>query len=73
MFGRVGAIVGSVSGIGTKEKKERYFYFIVSYISGDDEEKFIQFEDTRLYKSYKVAAKLKELCSVSDKPDHMDL
>lgn len=73
LFGGVGAIVGSVSGIGTKEKKERHFYFIVSYISGDGEEKFIQFEDTRLYKGSKVAAKLKELCNVSDEPDHMGL
>ena len=32
LFGGVGAIVGAVSGTGTKEKKERHIYFIISYI-----------------------------------------
>jgi len=73
LFGGVGAVVGAVSGTGTKEKKERHFYFIISYTSGDGEEKFIQFEDTRLYRGAKVAAKLKELCNVSGTPDHVDL
>lgn len=65
LFGGVGAVVGAVSGTGTKEKKERHFYFIVSYTSSAGEDKFIQFEDTRLYKGAKVAAKLKELCNIN--------
>lgn len=72
LFGGVGAVVGAVSGAGTKEKKERHFYFIISYTGGDGEEKFIQFEDTRLYRGSKVAAKLKELCNISAS-DHVDL
>lgn len=65
LFGGVGAIVGGISGAGTKAKKERKFYFIISYTSSTGEDKFIQFEDTRLYKGAKVAAKLKELCNIS--------
>lgn len=65
LFGGVGAVVGGISGTGTKEKKERHFYFIISYISNAGEDKFIQFEDTRLYKGIKVANKLKELCGVT--------
>jgi hypothetical protein len=64
LFGGVGAIVGAVSGAGTKQKKERHFYFIISYISSNNEEKIIQFEDTRLYRGSKVAKKLKELCNL---------
>lgn len=62
LFGGVGAVVGGLSGTGTKDKKERHFYFIISY----GEDKFIQFEDTRLYRGAKVASKLKELCGVTD-------
>lgn len=73
LFGKVGAVVGAVSGTGTKEKKERHFYFIISYTSSSGEDKFIQFEDTRLYKGAKVAKKLKELCNITPAPDHVDL
>ena len=62
MFGGVGAVVGGLSGTGTKDKKERHFYFIISY----GEDKFIQFEDTRLYRGAKVAAQLKKLCNIDN-------
>ena len=65
LFGGIGAVVGGISGTGTKAKKERHFYFIISYTSSNGEDKFIQFEDTRLYKGVKVANKLKELCNVT--------
>jgi len=65
LFGKAGAVVGAVSGTGTKKKKERHFLFIISYISSQGEEKFLKFEDTRLYKGRKVAMKLKELCGIS--------
>ena len=64
LFGGVGAVVGAVSGSNPKIKKERHFYFIITYTSSNGEEKIIQFEDTRLYKGAKVAKKLKELCNV---------
>lgn len=72
LFGGVGAMVGAVSGTGTKEKKERHFYFIISYTSNAGEDKYIVFEDTRLYKGDKVAKKLKELCNIST-PSHVAL
>lgn len=74
LFGGIGAVVGGISGTGTKGKKERHFYFIISYTSSTGEDNFIQFEDTRLYKGVKVAKKLKELCNVVDfKNDNIQL
>jgi len=66
LFGGVGAVVGAVSGTGTKETKECNIYFIISYTSQNGEDKFLQFKDTRLYKGDKVAKKLKEICNISD-------
>lgn len=65
LFGGVGAVVGAVSGMGTKTKKERHFYFIIAYTSAQGDEKFLQFEDTRLYKGSKIASKLKEFCGLN--------
>lgn len=64
LFGGAGAIVGAISGSGTKEVKERHFYFIISYKSSDGECCYLQFEDTRLYKGLKLSQKLKELTGV---------
>lgn len=72
LFGGIGAVVGGISGTGTKAKKERHFYFIISYTSSAGEEKFIQFEDTRLYKGVKVAGELKRLCNINT-PDQVQL
>ena len=69
LFGSLGAVVGGISGTGTKTKKERHFYFIISYTSSTGEDKFIQFEDTRLYKGVNVANKLKELCDITGVKD----
>lgn len=66
LFGGVGAVVGAVSGTGTKEKKVNKFLFIISYTSSSGEAQFLQFEDTRLYKGPKLTKKLKELCGISD-------
>jgi hypothetical protein len=66
LFGGLGAVVGAVDGTGTKEKKSRHFYFIISYKSSAGEDAFIQFEDTRLYKGIKLSKKLKELCHIED-------
>lgn len=66
LFGGLGAVVGAVDGTGTKEKKSRHFYFIISYKSSAGEDAFIQFEDTRLYKGIKLSKKLKELCDIED-------
>jgi len=73
LFGGVGAVVGAVSGTGTKNKKEVHFYFIISYTSSAGEDKFIAFEDTRLYKGVKLSKKLKELCNIENKPNSVEL
>ena len=65
IFGGIGAVVGGISGTGTKAKKERHFYFVISYTSSAGEDKFIQFEDVRLYKGAKVAGELKKLCNIN--------
>ncbi len=72
LFGSIGAVVGGISGTGTKDKKERHFYFIISYTSSNGEDKFIQFEDTRLYRGSKVASELKRLCNITV-PDQVQL
>ncbi len=73
LFGGVGAVVGAISGTGTKTKKERHFYFIIAYTSAQGEEKFLQFEDTRLYKGSKIAKKLKEFCILDDNNNTDDI
>ena len=64
LFGSAGAFVGALSGLGKKEKKVRKIVFIISYVTADGQEAFLLFEDTRLYKGPKVAAKLRELCGI---------
>ena len=66
LFGGVGAVVGAVSGTGTKTTKDKKFVFVISYTSSTGEDAFITFEDTRLYKGVKVAGKLKELTKTSE-------
>ena len=65
IFGGVGAIVGAASGTGTKTEKKTHLYFI---ISSDGEDKYIQFEDTRMYKGLKLSKKLKELAHIESAP-----
>lgn len=64
LFGSTGAFVGALSGLGKKERKVRKIVFIISYVAADGQEAFLPFEDTRLYKGPKVAAKLRELCGI---------
>lgn len=66
LFGGAGAVVGAVSA-GKKEKKKLSFHFIISYTSSTGEEKYIQFEDTRLYKGRKVADTIKKQCNLESK------
>lgn len=66
LFGEVGAMVGAVSGTGTKEVKERDMYLIISYTASDGSDALLCFKDTRYYHGPKVAAKLKELCRIED-------
>ena len=68
IFGGIGAIVGATSGTGTKTEKKTHLYFIISYTSSDGEDKYIQFEDTRMYKGLKLSKKLKELAHIESAP-----
>lgn len=64
LFSGVGAIVGAASGIGEKTKKVHRFIFIISYENSSGEDKFLEFEDTRMFKGPKLAKKLKDLCDI---------
>lgn len=64
LFGSTGAVIGALSSLGKKEKKVRKFFFIIRYVTADGQEAFLPFEDTRLYKGPKVAARLRELCGI---------
>lgn len=64
LFGGTGAVVGAISGNGKKVEKETHLYFIISYTSSDDQECYLQFEDTRMFKGSKLSNKLKELTHV---------
>lgn len=65
LFGTTGAILGAISG--NNQTKERHFYFIISYVGSDGADKYLQFEDTRLFKGLKLSQKLKEFTDTSDK------
>ena len=64
LLGGLGAVIGAVSGTGKKEKKEIHFYFIISYTASDGDDKYLIFEDTRMYKGHKLYIKLTELSNV---------
>ena len=63
-----GVIFGGTSGTGTKTEKKTHLYFIISYTSSDGEDKYIQFEDTRMYKGLKLSKRLKELAHIESAP-----
>jgi hypothetical protein len=65
LFGGVGAVVGAVSADKDRTKKESHLYFIISYTSSTGEDRYIQFEDTRLYKGKKLANTLTQLCNIT--------
>lgn len=71
LFGGVGAIVGAVSGSGSKQSKEYKTYFIISYNASDGTDAFLQFEDVRKYKGDKLAKKLQELCGIDHKSNEV--
>lgn len=66
LFGDTGAVVGAISGIGEKEKKNYIRKFIISYTSSDGQEKFLNFDDTRAYKGKKLSKKLKEMADIKE-------
>ena len=65
LFGGAGAVVGAISGSGTKKKTVNKFMFIISYTSSAGADAFLTFEDTRMFKGRKLAKQLRELCGMS--------
>lgn len=68
LFGGTGAIVGAISGVGTKEKKAYKFYLIINYTSKTGEDKFLQYEDQSLNAGLKFSKLLKEKANIQE-PD----
>lgn len=66
LFSGVGAVVGAISGAGTKQTKTNKTVFIISYTASSGEDAFLKFEDTRHYKGTKINKKLRELCKISE-------
>lgn len=66
LFGGTGAVVGAISGSGSKEKKEYHFYLIINYTSKDGEDKFLQYEDKSLGGGMKFYKALKEKAGIQD-------
>lgn len=66
LLGGVGAIVGAVSGSGKKMKRDTKTYLLIGYTNSNNEEKVLQFEDTRKYKGKKLANKLRELSEIDE-------
>lgn len=64
LFGSTGATVGAISGLGKKEVKHRRMLLILSGTFADGQAFTWTFQDTRLYKGPKVAARLRKLCRV---------
>ncbi len=48
LFNPLGAVIGAVSGVGTKKKKVNHTYLIINYTSNTGTESSIKFEDTFL-------------------------
>ena len=44
LLGRLGAVIGGMSGIGNKQKSETHYYMVINYKSKDEEIKVLSFE-----------------------------
>lgn len=73
LFGGAGAIVGAISGASCGSKSKRKLMLIICYTSSTGEEKFLKFEDTRMYKGKKLANQLKELARIEEPPEEVQL
>ena len=73
LFGGIGAVVGAVSGTGTKEAQDPTLYLIISYTDSDGNEQYLQFEDTRNYHGRKLAKTLRELADISSSPQSEEI
>lgn len=70
LFGGVGALVGAASGTQQKQVKKRKNVFVISYVSADGDDAFLQFEDVRCYKGAKV---YREISRRLKQPEEQDV
>ncbi|MBD3107907.1 hypothetical protein IEO70_05970 [Bacillus sp. AGMB 02131] len=66
LIGPLGAIVGGISGIGSKKKKKSKLFVVINYISKDGETKSISFEDTRMYFTNQFISHIKSKIQKAD-------
>lgn len=66
LFAGAGAVVGAISGVGSKKEKVKKTLLIISYKASSGEDKFLKFEDTRHYKGVKIYNKLKDFCNIHE-------
>lgn len=59
LIGPLGAIIGGISGTGTKKKKKNKLFVVINYVSKNDEIKVVSFEDTRMYFTNKFIQHMK--------------
>lgn len=59
LIGPLGAIIGGISGAGTKKKKKNKLFVVINYVSKDGETNVISFEDTRMYFTNKFIRHMK--------------
>jgi len=65
LLGGLGAVIGAVSGAGSKQSKTTKPYLIISYKNVEDKNAFIILEDTRGFKGKKLSNKLAEKCGLA--------
>lgn len=69
-LGPLGAIVGGMSGIGTKSKKDVKFYLIINYKPNPNgSEKVLTFEDTKLMGVLPLCNHLKKKLNLKEKSE----
>lgn len=75
LLGGIGAVVGAVSGTGSKMKQDSKLYLVIGCTTSSGEDSILQFEDTRKYKGKKLAEQLRAICGIKPVNDEkvMDL
>lgn len=73
LFGDTGAQVGAISGIQKKEVKKFHLCLAISYISKDNTEEVLLFEDYGLSHIRTIFLKLREKCNLDEKENITEL
>ena len=73
LFGDTGAQVGAISGLQKKEVKKFHLCLAISYISKDNTEEVLLFEDYGLSHIRAIFLKLREKCNLDEKENITEL